>query len=183
MEKFPSDRLLGGKSNRLGVREKEAILDRVLAAQKPAPKRWILPFSFAATAACAAIAFFLVPDAEFTAKGTGGAGLELSCQSAPCRVGDRLYFRMLDSTPGHLAAFAQTQSGKIVWFFPQDETSRTRLVTKGLFDEAPVLNDGLEGDVTVRILLTETPLTRAEIRARVDGGDKTLLTRSLHIGR
>lgn len=181
---IPTDRLLSGKETRLGVREKEAILAKVLG-QKPAKSRavWAWPLAFAA-AAYAVVAYVRIPsqDDTFTARGKETGGVEITCKPGPCRAGDRLYFRMLSAQPKHLAAFAQTPGGEVVWFFPQDEAAATRAFGEGFVDEAPVLPSSLTGDVTVHILVSDTPLTRKDIRARYDGGDKNgQLERSLHV--
>jgi hypothetical protein len=187
MQRFPTDRVLGGKEQRLGVREKEAILAQVLAEVRPKQRRAWLPIGFAAAATAAALLVLFAlpqpPPSELTPRGAADATVEITCHragAAPCRVGDRLYFRMLSATPRHLAAFAKNASGEIVWFFPQDETATTRSAAQGFFDEAPILPPALAGDVTVHILLTDAPLTRAEVRATYDHAHAGI-ERSLHI--
>jgi hypothetical protein len=190
----PLDRLLGGRPDRLGIKEKEAILDAVLRGTNPRKSRyfpWIYAFATAALVLAVSVQL-LRPESpgELTPKGGQTSAVELSCHPGsltPCRVGDRLYFRGLSEAKGrYLAAFAKTTAGNVVWFFPSDEASVTPALSDGFLDEASMLPAELTENVTVHIVLSETPLTRSQIRAIYDDGATTAvrkLERSLRIER
>ena len=175
--KYPADRILGQKDGRLGIVEKETILENVLASSRAKRPGLMLPLGFAGAVGTAMLVLVIAylnnksPD-DFGARGNNGSSIELSCNPrvpSPCKVGDRLYFRMLSLTQGtHLAAFAQTPDGDVVWFFPSADSEASRAVSVGVVDEAKILPDSLAGDVTVHVVLSETPLTRAQIRALYD---------------
>ncbi len=189
----PLDRLLGGRNDRLGIKEKEAVLQNVLRVTKPKQSRY-LPWAYALVTAVVVMAIsvqLLRPQVgELTPKGAEPSAVELSCHpgsSAPCRVGERLYFRGLSEAKGrHLAAFAKTSAGSVVWFFPAEENAVTPPLKDDFLDEASMLPAALSGNVTVHIVLSDAPLSRSEIRAIYDNGATTnasKLERSLRIER
>ena len=121
---------------------------------------------------------------EFSARsgGDGGATLETICQPGPaCESGSKLLLRVSNAAPEakYLAAFSRAEDGTVVWYFPNAEGDMSVNVTQGKWSEEAVVlgNEHAPGTYTVYGLLSDQPLTRDMVKARVesDGGDADLL--------
>jgi hypothetical protein len=194
------DRLLGGE-NSLSQPEKEELFEDVYAevepsesgedregeTQKTAPS-WT---SYAAVAAAVLLVtmaawaplkdFLTQSDSQFRARGTSIATYETVCldsnnQKSPCRIGDRLVFKVTAPGFSHFAAFAKSGDGPTIWYFPSEASKTSYSLTNS---DKKVIDKGIElstphepGTYKVWGIFSKEPLKRSEIRTSIQS-DKT----------
>lgn len=203
---FELDRLLADR-DRLSVREKEQILDRVLAQVArtevaPARRRWRMTrWAFAAL-----VLMLAVPPAlllwrsrhgpEFTVRG----GLEVAPAIEPfclganggdgiCAQGDKLFFKLSAGRFHAFAAVALAPDGKTFWYFPNDALATSmdlaRSKQPGILDQAITLDDRHPpGDYTLYGVFSKEPLTKEQVRQAIrspSGPDVAVVKQPLHI--
>jgi hypothetical protein len=174
-------RLLSGRREP-SVLEKEEVLERVLheVAPRPASRRVVWGFTAAAFAAAALALLALLPWSgggdEFAARGGDGRrpSLRAICvetgQLGSCPARGTLAFE-LDAQPyAYAALFARGAAGAITWYFPPADGRN--LAVKGAHGEP--LRQGIRlgesqppGRYELVLVLSHTPLDRAEVRARL----------------
>ncbi|MCB9645611.1 MAG: hypothetical protein H6730_03285 [Deltaproteobacteria bacterium] len=179
MSNEPTDRelarLLSGRDGP-SVLDREAVFEGVMAGL-PAPprrRRWLalaLPLA-AAVAALLAVTVRPPPDqaGTFTPRGAEEPGLGLSCvrgtAPAACGPGATL---LLEVTPvaerTHFAAVARRGDGSLLWLLPEGE--QPSAPQAGLLERGFVLD---ASDLEVFGLFTETPHTRGQLAAALEGG-------------
>lgn len=173
-------RLLSGR-NEPSVLEKEALLERVHRSsdEGSVPKTWWAGGFFGGLAA-AAVLTLAVWSSEpsgapggFTAKGAAGPVARVVCTTKPCRAGSTVLIDVsppLDAT--YLGAFLQRSDGVVAWILPLPG-SETASVGPGRLDTAVRLaKEDPAGVYTLWTFFSKAPVTRAEIEARVDGGQE-----------
>lgn len=175
-------RLLAG-SDRLTRLEKEEILAGVMKqAREPArasrPWRWAL--AVACAAALLALSIPVLRRDDFAPKGDGAGGPDFRAycttdgQRTPCRSGTRLLFE-LRATPDrrYFAAFSRRGDGTVIWYLPTDERGLSPDALRqehGFAPSAFVLGpEHPPGIYRVYGLFSTQPLTRQEVRSRVEG--------------
>jgi hypothetical protein len=163
-------------------REKDEILDRVLAEVAPRP-RWPRRAALGAFALAAAAAGVLVlrpgaPRDEFAARGGElSPGFEVTCVPAPCAIGSKLVFDITSrGGAAYFAAFAR-RGDTLIWYFPSTSNARSRPLPPGggVLDTGIVIGaEHAPGSYEIDGVFSPVPLDRAEIRARVEHGGATV---------
>jgi len=176
-------RLLAGR-DRLTRLEKEEILAGVMK-QVTAERTFARhPWRYALAAACAAgllaLAIPVLRRDDFAPKGDGAGGLDFRAycttdgQRSPCRSGTRLLFE-LRATPERrfFAAFSRRGDGTVIWYFPTDERGQSLDALRQKHGFAPTAfalgPEHSPGIYRVYGLFSTQPLTRQEVRSRVEG--------------
>jgi hypothetical protein len=188
-------RLLSGR-NRLSRVEKDQILENVLDEVAPQPKRLSKVWTAVPLVAAAAV-IALVPlalwhtgheDDAFSSRGqsVSVAALSLSCggvKDAVCSQGDKLLFDLSQSTGyRYFGAFARSEDGTIIWYFPESPEGTsldlTQRLVDGVLDRGAVLDEHHRpGRYEVYGVFSNEPLTRQSLRSQFDenatnhGGD------------
>lgn len=199
MKREPTDtelaRLLSGRSGP-SVLEKEAAFEAVMQ-QQPRRRRfaWRAVLWPAVAVAAVALGVLVMPGApdrpEFGAKGSAQAGLSLSCvhadAPAPCAPGATLILQVTAHDRPYFAAFARDAEGTITWYLPaQGERSKRQ---DGLLEQGFLLDPSYDqGTMQVFGVFTDTPMSRAQIKAALNGGldstdSVTVLPRTLTLQR
>jgi hypothetical protein len=171
-------RLLAG-TDRMSRVEKDAILDRAVAAASPRRVRWIW---LAAPVLAAGIAVIAVApwrthskDGELAPRGDSRptAALRVTCPTA-CAPGSKLLFDVYGTTSyRYLAAFAKRSDGTVLWYFPTADVAPgvelASATEKGVLDRGIILGaEHPPGTYRVYGVFSTAPLTRAAIRAAFD---------------
>lgn len=194
------DRLLGGE-NSLSQPEKEELFEGVYAEVEPSEsgedgegEKQKTAFSWTSYAAVAAAILlitvaawgplkelFMQSDSQFRARGTSIATYETVCldsnnQKSPCRIGDRLVFKVTAPDFSHFAAFAKSENGLTIWYFPGEPSATSYKLAnanKGVIDKGIKLSSPHKsGTYRVWGIFSEKPLKRSEIPPSILG-DKT----------
>ncbi|MFW2388200.1 MAG: hypothetical protein ACN4G0_07685 [Polyangiales bacterium] len=172
-------RLLRGQ-NTPSVIERERMSKEVLervGAGRTKRSRFRIGLAAAATTGAVALLFVALPG-ELTPRSAGdGAVLDALCQPGPgCRQGNRLVLRVSnhEGEQGYMAAFAQRSDGTVIWYFPEDESSRALPFRNGEWmNRAVVLGpEHVPGDYDIHAVLSATPIDQGTVRSLVErGGD------------
>lgn len=165
-------------------------MKKVLAEVAPLapPPLWRRPLLWTAPLAFAAL--LLIPLAlrdsgeqatssgGFNARGSGAvaASLVLLCAPAraqtPCQSGDALVFDITATADhGFFAAFAQSQEGTVIWYFPESPGGESMPLDQATDDgllrrQVQFGAEHTPGHYRVYGIFSQEPLTRAEIKAR-----------------
>ena len=168
-------RLLEGTTN-FSRAERDEMFDDVFASvsaeesaeAKEARPGWLRWFALAAVVCLAVVpaSFLLTPgEPTFTARGADG-NVQLRCSGAPaCSLGDTLTFELSAPPQPWFAAFARSDAGTVVWYFPETPDAESIRVDEGLLERSVTLGDEhAPGTWTVHAIFTDTPLDREQIR-------------------
>ena len=186
------DRLLAGR-DRLTADEKRAIFASVAADPAVRPRR--VSFGLwagigAAVAAASVVLMVALPrgDGELTPRGGAHPSFTLSCAPAPCAAGATLLFELEPAADQrYFAAFGRTTDGKVIWYFPENETGvglRTDAMVDGIANRG--VSIGQEhgtGRVAVTGVFSRAGMTRAEVRALIESAprDPAVVERSFEV--
>ncbi len=156
--------------------DKEAVLERVLAAAVPAPRnRWLRPFLVAALVSLLAVVFWVGERGgpELVARGAGGPSLALSCAKTPCSIGTQLLFKPMAASQRYLSVVALAADGRAVWYFTGID-----LESKATLTEGGVMSTAIELDVAhgpgafeVVGVFTHAPVDKARVKAILETKD------------
>jgi len=183
-------RLLSGRPEP-SVLEKEEVLERVLreVAPRRSPRRalWGLAAAAVAAAALGLLALVRLQDdpEQFAARGgEAQPSLRVVCvetgQLGSCPARGTLAFELDPQRYGYAALFARDAAGAITWYFPAAEEqslavndARGQPLRQGirLGDSQP------PGRYELVLVLSNAPLRRAEVKARLAGGDDVKVVR------
>jgi hypothetical protein len=164
---------------RLSPLEKEALWQRIEARRRGGwwRPRVVIPAAGAlAAAAVAVIVLVGRPDRTetFTARGSASTGLVLRCgadrEAGDCRIGDRLAFDFGAQHGDHVALFARSPSGVVIWYAPAaSDGASLPLATHaatGVLDTVAVLDASYApGRYEVTAVFSPRPMTRDDVRA------------------
>jgi hypothetical protein len=171
------DRLLA--RGRLSGAQRDRILERVL--DKTANTRRLRlkhVVIIAAPLVAAAAAFVLVPKlgdgSEFSVKGGGSSGVEVTCSGgllSACPIGSTLVFRFDGvSSPAYVQAYATPSPanvGERVWYFPTSAVPAPQLMANAASE---VLQKGVligpehsASAYQITVVLSAQPLTREDL--------------------
>jgi hypothetical protein len=173
-----------GPPGQLSRVEKDAIWQQVRPRRPWWRPRFVVPLAGAVAAAAAVLVVVVARPAHeadtFVARGgSSDVRLVLRCgadrEPGTCRRGDHLTFDFIEPGAGHLALFARSPSGVVIWYAPSDETGASLALAThapaGVLDVAAVIDDSYApGRYDVTAVLSPQPLTRADIRALEAGG-------------
>ena len=184
MEDRDLARLLSGR-NEPSVLEKEEVLDRVLREVAPRrASRATTAWLWGVGAVAAALALVVLPRVqddgdEFAARGgeAPAPSLRAVCvetgQLGSCPARGTLAFELDAQSYGYAALFARDVAGTITWYFPRADGQS--LPVKDA--QGQPLRQGIRlgdsqppGSYELVLVLSNAPLTRPEVKARLAGG-------------